>query len=875
MKNEELLKAIQNADRSFFEKAEQRMHHREEHTMKRIVMRKIMTGAAAAAVLAVTVTGGIYLANRNPSNLTEPSNSLAATAPIEEQGSGRITEPAVLANTAVTTAAAPAQENFLKGHGAFRFGPQSSIMCDDDYWYFNDMAYCIRRSDDTYLRREDNNARCYNLTMEGYYKNDPMKGGIYHLVNYRQKQYLYTVADDGTETQLPLDNVFECFRKPDAPDDLCNKAGIIYHVMHLKDGKYYMTGYFYDPDKPQSEDFKYFWTIYDTETQTGSGQLMKDTERTFYDGDTGVYAWLLNHPEEQFSNSSNPYGQNRKLYHCLADGTNEVVFEGKIYGNGWYVYNNCVYYTDYNNGDYCRYDISTKQTTVLVKGAYWGDLYHAGDMFCTVKNQKFYYGAPDTTKPDEWDIPIMEGTEYIEDTLYVEAVCDGTVIFRNVASENTRTNPTSTEVIRVPEYWIVYQPETGKVQYINNEAADAHQTTTAPTTTAAAETTETTAAAVQAGENCLGGHGTLKGSPNSRVLEDDENWYTSLAYCAKKSDAKYLPSGNVSVRVPSQDYLDYLDYCTQDQFSGEIYHIYARNDKGIYLVNDDGTERFLISGLYDSFRKPEMPDKKNIDPSIFEVCRLTESKFFISGRFIDDTSADDAAPSEYFSSDFWAIFDSGTQECRGELLRSMESDLPHVVQTLPSRVYSDGNTGAYIDDLTPDSVKRIVHCKADGNAEVILNADIKHECWFVSGNCIYYVSADANGDYCKYDMNTKQTTVLVKNAVWDNLVFANGNVYAAKGGTLIYGDPEMAAPHEWKIEYPAQMDVISESCMVEAVFDNTVILYNADLRNYGGTESADELSDLFARHDYKILYHTDSGKVQFIYKPEAYTPPAE
>ena len=474
MKNQDLLKAIQNADRSFFEKAEQRMHHREEHTMKHIMMRKIMTGAAAVAVLAVTVTGGVYLAKRNSDNLTEPSKSISTTAPIEEQMSQAVTEPGTPTETTVSIATAekPAEtaavavsheRNFLDGHGLFRYSPHSSIMCDDDYWYFNDMVFCTKKTDEKRLRQENNLVRCEVLTMEGSYYNDTLNGGIYHIVRYRNKHYIYSVKEDGTETALPFENVFECFSKPDEPDNLCNKQAVICSIMHLKDGKYYLTGYFYDAEKPKSEEYVYFWTIYDTETQTGSGQLQHDTDRVFYDGNTGVYSWLRTDTED-------PYGKDRKIVHCLADGSSEIVLERKILSNGWFVYNDCVYYCDLDNGDYCKYDINSQQTTVLIKGAKWCDIFFDGSKIYAVKDQKLYSGTPDTTEPAVWDIPIMEQTKYIEDTLYVEAVCDGTIIFRNVSCWDYSAN--SSDVFHNPEYWILYQPESGKVQYLCNEESN-------------------------------------------------------------------------------------------------------------------------------------------------------------------------------------------------------------------------------------------------------------------------------------------------------------------------------------------------------------------------------------------------------------------
>ena len=134
-------------------------------------------------------------------------------------------------------------------------------------------------------------------------------------------------------------------------------------------------------------------------------------------------------------------------------------------------------------------------------------------------------------------------------------------------------------------------------------------------------------------------------------------------------------------------------------------------------------------------------------------------------------------------------------------------------------------------------------------------------------------------------MKTKETTVLIEHTGWNppetgicNLRFVNGTVYTIKdGGTLIYGDLEMQEQHEWKIEYPETMEVFADFCFVEGVCDNVVFIVNSDAQFSPEVNSGDDDAGvrMYSRHNYSILYHTDTGKVQFIYNPEYYTPPTE
>lgn len=868
MKEQELLRAIQNADRSFYEKAEQRMHHGEKGTMKNIVMHRIMTGAAAAAMLAVTVTGGIYLANKNNTGLTQPSAGKAATAPIEEQSTRIVTDarkPAVTAVTAVTAAtAAPAAENLLGGHGSLRFAPNSFIMSDDEYWYLNSMD-CVSKTNAGILPIEDIGSRSKIKDNTGFYTPDHLGSALYHIVYRDEKKGIYLVSDDGTERKLAIDNLSACF--PDVKQK--NMEAAVTDITRLENGTYFVSGYFYDEAmelRQESQAYVYFWEIYDTSTQTGHGYLNNVSEQVFSDGNVGVFTTL----------GTCSVTSNAPLLHCLPDGRQEYVLGETANVCTWFVYNNCIYYINADTTDYCKYDLNTKETTVLCKAADYATLYLSGNTLYTIKDQTLMYGDPDLTSFKEWKIEPLANTKYSVGSLYVEAVCDGDIIMRNVSTKEDRQNPdgTQSEVTLSPEYYIVYHPETGKAQYICAASAAPQttepvaDTTTAPETTATtAETTTTTAAETAKNvseKNVLGGRGQLQHNPGGYTLWDEDRWYESTGFCAEKSDAKYLPriasDYDISIRFPQA--------LLMDQTRGSLFTYTVSHNPTVYKLNQNNTEMF--TNLFAPFEKYGSADDYTM--FIENIAYAGHELYYITGSLALDN--DDDAPLK----NIWLFYDMVTNEAVcGELengnggLVTQNGDAYNGLET---DYFADSNGNIYLagntwTNPTVPHINRIIRRTVEGKSETILEKEIADKAWFIYDDCIYYL-AYGSTDYCKYNLATKETTVLMKNTGWDSIRCANGNVYAVKnGGTLVYGDADVKQTKEWKVEYP-EIQVFAEKCIINGICDNVVFLQNQD-----ASYAENAAMGVARAHDYTILYHTDTGKVQFIYNTEFYTPPAQ
>lgn len=889
MNNKDLLKAIQNADRSFFEKAEARMHHREEHTMKNIIMRRIMTGAAAAAMLAVCVTGGIYLANRGGNGLTEPSANTPVTAPIEVQSTDIATAVTELPVTTALTAE-PGPVNCFGGHGSFRYSPHSGLMCDDDYWYMNTLD-CAPRSAAKYLPLERIAGSSPVVNALGMYLIDSQSPILYHVMTHKPDKAVYVVSEDGTETRLAFENLAACFRKSSGYQ---NPGACPLTISHLKDGKYYVFGTLFDADDPDNtEKQRPFWEIYDTETLTGSGEIRCPGERVFYDGDSGVYAIY-----DSWNDRDWKLGQElvRRFLHLRADGTAETVFEQVYSGdllenpsanivdstlNSWFVYNNCIYYTDFESADYCKYDMNTKKTTTLRESEPNNEEYYFVNgtvYFVSNQDNKLFYGDPDLQDLHSWDIQLLD-KDPGSAARHIDAVIDNTVVIaKYIGSNGTETVSSS-----LSDYMVLYHTDTGAVQYLYDPKyftlPETASETTAPAAVTDTVTAETTAAAEQttarrSSTNFLGGSGAVIASPHCNALADDEFWYERMDSRAKKSEAKYLPRDNSE---QSKEFVTADDYYMTDEFCNDVYHVYCSAAKGIYLVGEDGTETPLMSGLYESFRRPDHPE--HISVSVHSIMKLQDGKYYVDGSFRDADNlhirADD------FNVSFWMIYDTKTQTGKGQLLTDDDEDFRKTYGTEKivfhqcEYAFPDGGTGAYIDCPDMHGIHHIAHCFADGTVEIALDQAMQLDGWFVHNDCIYYLSADGTNSFCQYDLKTGQTTVLMINSGWTSMFYANGRLYAVKGSILVYGNPELTNMHEWKIEYPENMDVFAEVCRIEAVCGDTVILSNDDGGYSSSSLSGEAFVQMLERHDYKILYHTDTEQVQFIYNADAYAPPAE
>ena len=604
----------------------------------------------------------------------------------------------------------------------------------------------------------------------------------------------------------------------------------------------------------------------------------------FYDGDCGVYAIY-----DSWNDGNWEPGQElvRRYLHFRADGTAETVFELvsknteslNTYGNfadftlnSWFVYNNCIYYTDFESADYCKYDMSTRETTTLRESEPYNEKYYFVNgtvYFVSNQENKLFYGEPDLQNLNAWDIQLLD-TDPKTALRHVDAVIDNTVVITKEIGYNSDAEHSN--------YMVLYHPDTGAAQYLydpmfftpsetaSETTAAAAVTDTVTTETAATTTVQTTTR--RDGTNFLGGLGNLIHLPLSGAMCDDDHWYENMVNGVPKSDAKYLPREKTA--YGETKYNGRLIF--MDSYDSTIYHLHESEDFAyLTTINPDGTEtkvfQNITAPISDSF-------KPGINYKLFSVSigHLENGFYFIDGLLENCKDETDTIQ-------FMEIYDTAADTAHGYVV---PEDFDTYTSTQNHKcswqVYPDGATGVYhIED------GKFKHFTADGKNEIVLDQAICNETWFAYNDCIYYV-AYGTQDYCKYDLKTKETTVLIQNTGWNppetgtcNLCLADGTVYAIKnGGTLVYGDPDMTEPHEWKIEYPESMEVYRDFCFVKGVCDNTVFLENVDFQF--APESANPPDDelyTVKRHDYRILYHTDTGKVQYIYEPGYYTPPAE
>ena len=892
MTEQELLHLIRNADEKFYDEAEQEINRTNSPIIRRTVIRRVAAAASAVAVLAVSVSAGLYT-SRN-SGLTVGTSETGVNS-IVEQVTNTLTDTTLPADT-TNTEAVNANNTKVSIHGKLQKGVNGWFMRDDANWYFNDCGYTTPISDaesaplsrfEGKLEENDDNLFEDMCGSGERYQYDPATRTVSLRSATAEPETLFTLED------LPEDSLLY--------DDSTVYVG---SIAKLSNHLYLCTGFY---SLKTAEQF-YFRYMYDTEKQKASKfesrtdyfspltleNLRLDTPNyVFSDGDQGCY----------LNDTAGIIDFERKLWHITADdpeGSKNAQFDIRLYFDKWTIQNDALYTlyrSDPTNYDeplgYARIDLKDGKITVLRKNLEWYDDYH--DIL--FHDGMLYAAGPDSIQIMDLDmqntrtiplsIPKLPGTvstapQYIN-RIHID-LCGDTLCMEILYEANAREEAA----------YVLCNTETGKVQYaFSPEAADSDlltkTTETVPEQTALTETTTQTEAtttqvgtttqapkqAIPDGMNYLGGHGTLTHLPQSDVMCDEDHWYENMVHGVPKSDAKYLPRETTA--FGENDYSARLFF--MDTFDNTIYHIHESEDFAyIAKINPDGTEAKAFPKLTAPFSQPG----KNYKLFSADIANLGNGYYYITAYLdnINDESGEGDIP-------IWEIYDTSADTVYGQILsenmtpRNDDSAFGDSV-----KVCSDGANGVYVgkESWTAPSLTKIIrieHRTADGRTETVLERDICHEAWFVSDDCIYYVSYD-NQDYCKYDMKTKETTVLIKNTGWNlpdtgtcNLSLAEGTVYVVKnGGTLVYGDPDMTEKHEWKIEYPETMEVFKDYCFVTGVCDHTVFLVNQDAQFYK-SKNDDDAVRMFARHEYSILYHTDTGKVQFIYDPEYYTPPTE
>jgi len=393
MTEQELLRAIQNTDAAYFAEAEERIQNKEAYTMKKSVIRWIAAGTAAAAVLALTVTAGIYFGRKD--GLTAP----AADAPAQ------VTEQR--------------KENFLGGIGTLRMGVNQKVLYDDENWYLmNDAA---KISDEKYI----------TVHFAGRFERiKQVKGGGDLLADCFGKDELFVfdreancidaVSDTGVRSRL-----FDL--NPHFPAEEYTAIRMVHHIAHLNGSRYFIDGYYCADTKSN-----YFRCIFDAESTSGSMLIFNPDEkpataqRMEPDGSGGVYL-------DEFSDNGKYI-----IRHCTKDNMHGTAYDIVVKPQQWFMKNGFIYYLDAASGEYCKYNMNNGEKKTI-GGEYEGLMFSDGKV-CAVFGNCLYIMDPDKeTEPTEVTLPYenLNITDICGDTVCISSL--GNMQFRGYVLYNLKT----------------------------------------------------------------------------------------------------------------------------------------------------------------------------------------------------------------------------------------------------------------------------------------------------------------------------------------------------------------------------------------------------------------------------------------------------
>ena len=437
MKEQELLCAIRNADRQYYEEAEQRIHHRKENTimMKSKQIRRIVSGTAVAAAVALTALCGLKIYHRSLSQpIVNTTPGSAASAP---------TEPAGTADAV----------NFLGGHGSLHFAAVGGTMYDSDNFYVTP-GYAAAKSDAASVALQKT-AGLQELAEQECFLTDHARGGLFTAQS--DTGVIFRIADDGSKT--PLNSGFAA----------SDRKTMFFHIVQLSDTGYYIDG-FYTLKKDMElshPPIVYFWQIFDTETGITAENTVEnlDVDRVYYDGNGGVYTVVWNGDGET---------GNYAVAHITADKT-EIVLDEEVRTYGWYVYDNCIYYRLPEDPDFYKYDMKTGEKTVLLKDCGFEIIVQDGDTVYTQINAEtdtekanLVSFRPDLSDRRDWTVAYPDGVT----GAFFADVCGDNLVFDPIPGPfNGSDAPNSGSNGDFAEYdptCLIYQMSTGTMQYLHN-----------------------------------------------------------------------------------------------------------------------------------------------------------------------------------------------------------------------------------------------------------------------------------------------------------------------------------------------------------------------------------------------------------------------
>ena len=440
MKEQELLHAIQNADRKYYEEAEARIHHRKEITMKSNIIRRIMAGTAVAAVLGVTALCGAEIYRRRSDR--KIVNTVAGSTPDVQ-----------IANAG--------QENFLGGHGDLTFSAAGTAMYDSDNWYFSPYYTAKKTTDAVAALNKSNQFEGGIAAADELFLTDRVNGGLYTFSTATGK--ICAVDNAGTKTPLAGSE------QQVADGQTVN----VLRIIRLSDTKYYIDGYLFSQ---KDTILSGFWRIFDTvtgKTNGGDGEMIT-YDRVYPDGEEGVYAMLWNGGDDDGSFA---------LTHLTEDKT-EVVLNEYVRSDNWYVYDNCVYYRipedDLGSdsvADFYKYDMKTGEKTVVLNDCGFDIMVLSGGrVYTQVKSEQdkntvhMASFKPDLTDRKDWTFSIADAMAGKEGFCYFTDVCGDCLILDAPPASDLRkplySNTTPDTAEAAAPAFLLYDMTTETVQSI-------------------------------------------------------------------------------------------------------------------------------------------------------------------------------------------------------------------------------------------------------------------------------------------------------------------------------------------------------------------------------------------------------------------------
>lgn len=434
MKNQELLRAIRNADQKYYEEAEQRIHHRKEITMKSNIIRRFMSGTAVAAAVALTAFCGLKIYRSS------------ANQPIVN------TTPGKAGSTPTVQAGDENAINYLGGHGSLLFSAAGNTMLDRDNLYIAYGAYAAKRDSEESVMQTPNRSVVLDPAEQESFMVDHARGGLYTQQN--NTGLIFKVSEDGTKT--PLNASFAA----------ADRQIFLYSIVQLSDTRYYVEGHYRMKQEPENAEIRDFWQIFDTETGVVAGDDDADytgIDRVFYDGNDGVYTVAWNGEGEN---------GNYAVAHITADKY-EIVLNEEVRTYGWYVYDNCIYYRIPQDPDFYKYDMKTGEKTVLLKDCGFEIIVLSGDTVYTQINAEtdtekanLVSFRPDLSDRKDWTVAYPEGTK----GGYFTDVCGDYLVFDPIFEPSVQSKKFNTAVNgTIYEYdpaCIVCSMTTGTMRYL-------------------------------------------------------------------------------------------------------------------------------------------------------------------------------------------------------------------------------------------------------------------------------------------------------------------------------------------------------------------------------------------------------------------------